>query len=166
MIAPTFAFLLATPPPAGAITTDIYAEGFDTCDNTIWNDTTNTYLSEWWHSYSSTPTPMYAIGFYLGGGNGSYVGCVPPSNAPSRLQYAWGIDWTVESLFYGYQMEYPTCQNKIDYPYQIGNTPATAALDGQTAANNAAAAAQADGFNYGATIYFDLEQVLNNTVSP
>lgn len=128
-------------------------------DSSLW--TNSTYLQAWFNG-----THWYSLGLFIGGGNAGT--CAPPANIKANLQYAWNtIGWTVESFFYGWQMPYPTCQDEHNtdvWPYLIGDTLSDAANDGEGAANNAASVAHQDGFAVGATIYFDLEEVLPKTL--
>jgi hypothetical protein len=125
-----------------AFQTFVQAEGFDTCANPD-----PTALEDWWSG-----TPWWVYGFYLGGANGSYTGCV---TSASYAQYAISIGYAVMPIWYGYQM--PTSCGNAYFPVQISLNTSTAFSEGVVAANNAAAAAEADGFSAYNVIYYDLE---------
>ena len=123
------------------------AEGFDLCSSNFFDNNQN--LLNFWNS-----TPWTTIGVYLGGSSAAAVGCQAAS--ASNIKYAFGLGYSVEALWYGYQMPYGSCQTEFNYPRQVAlNNNQLATDQGEQAASEAASAAQAAGFNSGATIYYD-----------
>jgi hypothetical protein len=131
------------------------AEGFDLCSSNFFDNNQN--LVNFWNN-----TPWTTIGVYLGGSGAASVGCQAAS--ASNIKYAFGLGYSVEALWYGYQMPYGSCQTEFNYPHQVAlNNNQLATDQGEQAASEAASAAQAAGFNSGATIYYDMEEVINNS---
>jgi hypothetical protein len=121
----------------------IQAMGFDTCFHPSAGG-----LEDWWSG-----TPWYAYGFYLGGADGSYVGCTSPGSG--IIDDAVNDGFGVMPVWYGYQM--PTSCGQAYFPVQISTDTSTAYDEGVQAANNASSQAESDGFALYDIIYYDLE---------
>jgi hypothetical protein len=123
--------------------TYIKAMAFDTCFHP-----SAAGLEDW---YSGTP--WYAYGFYLGGADGTYVGCTNPG--VGTIDDAVNDGYGLMPVWYGYQM--PTSCGQGYFPVQISLNTSTAYDEGVQAANNAASQAESDGFAVYDIIYYDLE---------
>jgi hypothetical protein len=149
------AYLLLSGPAASASenpTIELYAAGLDTCDNRL----IQSYASDWWDD-----TPWYTIGVYIGGDDGSYVGCDTPG--PTAIENAAGLGYGIEPLWYGPQMPYPSCESQYQYPDYVSLNTSTAFSQGETQAEDANTAAKADGFSGEDVIYYDMEEVLGGS---
>jgi hypothetical protein len=120
------------------------AQSFDTCAQPSEGG-----LSDWWSG-----TPWYAYGFYLGGSDGSYVGCTSPG--VSNIDYAISLGYAIIPVWYGFQM--PTSCGQSYFPSQISLDTSTAYAQGVNAASLAAALAENDyDMELPDIIYYDLE---------
>lgn len=128
----------------------VYGQGFDTCETLTGAD-----LSAWW-----TGTPNYSVGLYLGGQNGTDVGCTFMGR--TVWDDASTIGYGIEPFWYGDQM--PTsCGGSSRFTDFITLNDSQASYsEGQTVADHAVSAAESLGLGSGAPIYLDLEGFANN----
>ena len=118
-------------------------QGWDTCAHP-----SAAAFSAWWSN-----SPNFVYGTYLGGDNGTYVGCT--NIGTGLLDDAVNDDWGVIPAWYGPQM--PESCGQGYFPDTIDVNPSLAYTQGEAQANEASAAAKADGYDTFDVIYYDLE---------